>query len=92
MMLVFSLRVAGNLFRFLGVVTWIAALTLWIFSLALSVSNSLFNLVDLTLRRPFPLFGVSTTASLLVFLLACVALLIGQARSARRRAASVAAR
>ncbi|HEU0027741.1 MAG TPA: hypothetical protein VFQ25_11555 [Ktedonobacterales bacterium] len=92
MMLVFSLRVASNLFRFLGVVTWIAALTLWIFSLALSVSNMLFNLIGLTLRQPFPLFGVSTTASLLIFLLACVALLLGQSRSARRRAASFAAR
>jgi hypothetical protein len=92
MMLVFSLRVASNLFRFLGVVAWITALTLWIFSLALSISNTLFNLVGLTLRQPFPLFGVSTTASLLIFLLACVALLLGQSRSARRRAASFAAR
>ncbi len=88
MMLVFSLHVAGNTFRFLGVVAWIAALTLWLFSLSLSVSNALFNLVGLTQRQPFPLFGVSTSASLLVFLFACLFLVMGKARSARRRAAA----
>lgn len=90
MMLVFSLRVAGNMFRFLGVVTWIAALTLWLFSLSLSVSNALFNLVDLTPRQPFPLLGVSTSASLLVFLFACLFLIIGRSRAAKRRAAQYA--
>ncbi len=90
MMLVFSLRVAGNLFRFLGVVSWIAALTLWLFSLSLSVSNALFNLVDLTPRQPFPILGASTTASLLVFLFACLFLVIGKSRAAKRRAAQYA--
>jgi hypothetical protein len=92
MMLVFSLHVAGNTFRFLGVVGWIAALTLWLFSLSLSISNALFNLVGLTQRQPFPLFGVSTSASLLVFLLACLFLVIGKARFAKRSAAQFAAR
>ena len=83
MMLVFELRVADNIFRFLGLVTFIGALTLWIFSLALSFSNILFNLTGLTQRQPFPLFGASTTSSLLVFLIACAALLIGKSRRAR---------
>ncbi len=83
MMLVFELRVADNIFRFLGLVTFIGALTLWIFSLALSFSNALFNLVGLTLREPFPFFGVSTSASLLFFLIACLVLVIGKARRAR---------
>jgi hypothetical protein len=83
MMLVFSLRVAGNTFRFLGVATWVAVLTLWLFSLALSVSNMLFNLIDLTQRQPFPIFGASTTISLLVFLLACAILLISKTRATR---------
>ncbi|HEY7975433.1 MAG TPA: hypothetical protein VID72_08845, partial [Ktedonobacterales bacterium] len=50
MMLVFELRVADNIFRFLGLVTYIGALTRWIFSLALSFSNNLFNLTGLTQR------------------------------------------
>jgi hypothetical protein len=87
MMLVFSLRVATNMFRFLGVIAWLAALTLWLYSLSLSVSNRLFNLVDLTLRQPFPIFGVSTTASLLVFLLACLILYISRQQTLRRMAA-----
>lgn len=84
MMLVFELRVADNTFRFLGLVTYIGALTLWIFSLALSFSNVLFNLVGLTQRQPFPLFGASTTSSLLVFLIACAVLLIGKRRRAHK--------
>jgi hypothetical protein len=84
MMLVFELRVADNTFRFLGLVTYIGALTLWIFSLALSFSNILFNLVGLTQREPFPLFGASTTSSLLVFLIACAILIAGKARRQRR--------
>jgi hypothetical protein len=84
MMLVFELRVADNIFRFLGLVTYIGALTLWIFSLALTFSNILFNLVGLTQRQPFPLFGASTTSSLLVFLIACVVLLLGKSRRTRR--------
>lgn len=84
MMLVFELRVADNIFRFLGLVAFIGALTLWIFSLALSFSNILFNLTDLTQRQPFPLFGASTTVSLLIFLVSCAALLIGKSRRARR--------
>ncbi|HEU5345051.1 MAG TPA: hypothetical protein VFU60_11945 [Ktedonobacterales bacterium] len=84
MMLVFELRVADNVFRFLGLVAFIGALTLWIFSLALSFSNILFNLTDLTQRQPFPLFGASTTVSLLIFLLSCAVLLIGKSRRARR--------
>lgn len=84
MMLVFELRVADNIFRFLGLVTFIGALTLWIFSLALSFSNVLFNLVGLTQREPFPLFGASTTSSLLVFLIACATLLLGKSRRTRR--------
>ena len=83
MMLVFELRVADNIFRFLGLVGYIGALTLWIFSLALAFSNILFNMVGLTQRQPFPLFGASTTASLLVFLIACVVLLLGKSRRAR---------
>ncbi len=94
MMLVFELRVADNIFRFLGLVTFIGALTLWIFSLALSFSNILFNLVGLTQREPFPLFGASTTSSLLVFLISCAILLIGKSRRARalsrQRAAATA--
>ncbi|HZC05716.1 MAG TPA: hypothetical protein VE338_08745 [Ktedonobacterales bacterium] len=84
MMLVFELRVADNIFRFLGLVTFIGALTLWIFSLALSFSNILFNLTGLTQRQPFPLFGASTTSSLLVFLISCAVLLIGKSRRARK--------
>ena len=84
MMLVFELRVADNVFRFLGLVAFIGALTLWIFSLALSFSNILFNLTGLTQRQPFPLFGASTTVSLLIFLLSCAVLLIGKSRRARR--------
>jgi hypothetical protein len=83
MMLVFELRVADNIFRFLGLVTYIGALTLWIFSLALSFSNILFNMTGLTQREPFPLFGASTTSSLLFFLIACAVLLVGKARRAR---------
>ena len=92
MMLVFSLRVAGNLTRFLGVITWIAALTLWLFSLSLSVSNALFNLVGVSLRQPFPLFGASTSVSLLVFLLACLFLVLGKSRATKRQAAQFAKR
>jgi hypothetical protein len=84
MMVVFELRVADNIFRFLGLVVFIGALTLWIFSLALSFSNILFNLTGLTLRQPFPLFGASTSVSLLVFLLSCAVLLLGKSRRARR--------
>ena len=92
MMLVFSLRVASNLIRFLGVITWIAALTIWLFSLSLSVSNALFNLVGISLRQPFPFFGASTSVSLLVFLLAWLFLLIGKSRAVKRRAAQFAVR
>jgi hypothetical protein len=92
MMLVFSLRVFGNTTRFLGVVTWVAALTLWLFSLSLSVSNQLFTLIGLTQREPFPLFGASTSASLIVFLVACLFLVIGRARVAQRRASLASAR
>ncbi|HEX8728879.1 MAG TPA: hypothetical protein VF739_09670 [Ktedonobacterales bacterium] len=84
MMVVFELRVADNIFRFLGLVVFIGGLTLWIFSLALSFSNILFNLTGLTLRQPFPLFGASTSVSLLVFLVACAVLLLGKSRRARR--------
>ncbi|MGH2504440.1 MAG: hypothetical protein ACRDID_18190 [Ktedonobacterales bacterium] len=84
MMVVFELRVADNIFRFLGLAVFIGALTLWIFSLALSFSNILFNLTGLTLRQPFPLFGASTSVSLLVFLLSCAVLLLGKSRRARR--------
>lgn len=84
MMLVFELRVADNTFRFLGLVTYIGALTLWIFSLALSFSNMLFNMVGLTQRQPFPLFGASTSLSLLIFLFASLVLLVGKSRRARR--------
>ncbi|HEX9035995.1 MAG TPA: hypothetical protein VF808_03305 [Ktedonobacterales bacterium] len=87
MMLVFTLRVAGNTVRFLAVVGWVAALTLWLFSLSLSVSNQLFILVGVTQRQPFPMFGASTTLSLLVFLVASLFLVIGRARAAQRRAA-----
>ena len=84
MMVVFELRVADNIFRFLGLVLFIGALTLWIFSLALSFSNILFNLTGLTQREPFPLFGASTTISLLIFLVSCAVLLIGKSRRSRR--------
>jgi hypothetical protein len=84
MMVVFELRVADNIFRFLGLVLFIGALTLWIFSLALSFSNILFNLTGLTLREPFPLFGASTTISLLIFLVSCAVLLIGKSQRSRR--------
>ncbi len=86
MMLVFELRVADNIFRFLGLTLFIGALTLWIFSLALSFSNVLFNMTGLTQRQPFPLFGASTSTSLLVFLIACATLLIGKSRRARTMA------
>lgn len=89
MMLVFSLRVASNVFRFLGVVVWIAALVLWLFSLSLSVSNELFNLIHLTPRQPFPLLGASTSLSLLIFLIACLFLVFGRARSAKRLASQL---
>lgn len=85
MMLVFELRVADNTFRFLGLVTYVGALTLWIFSLALSLSNAFFNLVGWTQREPFPFFGASTTASLLIFLIACLVLVLGRGRRARAR-------
>ena len=49
--------------KFLGLVTYVGALTLWIFSLALSLSNAFFNLVGWTQREPFPFFGASTTVS-----------------------------
>lgn len=88
MMLVFSLRVATNTFRFLGVIIWIAALTLWLFALSLSVSNQLFNLVDVTLRQPFPLLGPATTVSLLIFLFACLILYISRHQTYRRMAAA----
>ena len=84
MMVVFELRVADNIFRFLGLVLFIGALTLWIFSLALSFSNILLNLTGLTQREPFPLFGASTTISLLIFLVSCAVLLIGKSRRSRR--------
>ena len=84
MMLVFELRVADNTFRFLGLVTYVGALTLWIFSLALSFSNLLFVQLGLTQREPFPLFGASTTVSLLIFLVACAFLIAGKARRERR--------
>lgn len=83
MMLVFELRVADNTFRFLGLVTYIGALTLWIFSLALSLSNAFFNLVNWTQREPFPFFGASTTVSLLIFLFATLLLVLGRARRTR---------
>jgi hypothetical protein len=86
MMLIFELRVADNIFRFLGLAMFIGALTLWIFSLALSFSNILFNLTGLTQREPFPLFGASTISSLLVFLIACATLLAGKGRRARKLA------
>ncbi len=85
MMLVFELRVADNTFRFLGLVTYVGALTLWIFSLALSLSNAFFNLVGWTQREPFPFFGASTTASLLIFLIATLFLVLGRGRRARTR-------
>lgn len=92
MMLVFELRVADNIFRFLALVMYIGALTLWIFSLSLSFSNRLFNQVGFTQREPFPLFGASTTSSLLIFLVAVVVLLIGKSGRQRRLArASVGA-
>lgn len=90
MLVVFEVRVADNTFRFLGLVTYIGALTLWIFSLALSFSNLLFNLLGVSQRQPFPLFGASTSASLLVFLIACTALLIGKHRRGRTIAAVAA--
>lgn len=90
MMLVFELRVADNVFRFLGLVGYIGALTLWIFSLALSFSNKLFIQVGVTQRQPFPLFGASTSSSLLIFLIAVMILLIGKAGRQRRLARAAA--
>jgi hypothetical protein len=91
MMLIFELRVADNTFRFLGLVTYIGALTLWIFSLALSLSNAFFNLVGWTQREPFPLFGASTTVSLLIFLFAVLLLVFGRARRTREMQRALAA-
>ncbi len=62
-LLIFNRRVVENTSRFLGLIGFIVLLTLWIFSLALSLFNLLLIQINVTLRVPFPQPGVSTIIS-----------------------------
>jgi hypothetical protein len=62
-LLVFNRRVVENTTRFLGLIGFIVLLTLWIFSLALSLFNLLLMQINVTSRVPFPQPGASTIIS-----------------------------
>ncbi|GEM_PF-454659 len=94
-LLILSWRVVENSFRFLGLVGFIVLLTFWIFSLALTAFNSLLILLHATPRQPFPLFGASTLASIIAFLLTAIWLVVRQLRQpagARARAVPAASK
>lgn len=68
-LLIFSQRVAENTVKFLALIGFIALLTFWIFSLALSGFNELLWLAHATDRWPFPQPGPSTIISLACLLI-----------------------
>lgn len=68
-LLIFNRRIVENTSRFLGLIGFIVLLTLWIFSLALSLFNLLLIQINVTDRVPFPQPGVSTIISFAALLL-----------------------
>jgi hypothetical protein len=62
-LLIFNRRIVENTMRFLGLIGFIVLLTLWIFSLALSLFNLLLIQINVTNRVPFPQPGISTIIS-----------------------------
>ncbi|HEX6540846.1 MAG TPA: hypothetical protein VF040_03755 [Ktedonobacterales bacterium] len=63
-LVVFHGRIADNTFRFLGLVSFIALLTAWIYSLALWSFNQLLLLLNATTRHPFDPPAWNTALSL----------------------------
>lgn len=79
-LLIYNQRVADNTLRFIGLIAFVVLLTFWIFSLALSVFNSLLWVTVVSIRVPFPQPGITTSISFAALVIYAAILLINRRR------------